>query len=83
MPRIQQKKNEYLMADFTKEVRRAGFSMGLNTLAQIAEHTGLNYDTLRGRMQKPETFKLPEVMVLLSELHMGEDGVKPFLEAAK
>lgn len=61
MPRVRQKRNEYLAADLRKAILKAGIDSGLNNPKEISIAAGIPYSTFLKRMQKPDTMTMEEI----------------------
>lgn len=83
MPRIRQKRYEYAMKDLVKEIRVAGAKRGMNSVKEIAEAAGMNYDTLRNKLRNPGSMKLSELLPLMDALRMGTESLEPLVRGGK
>lgn len=83
MPRIRQKSYEYALKDFVKEIRVAGAKLGMNSLKEISDAAGLNYDTIRNKMRNPGSMKLSELLPLMDTLRMGAESLEPLVRGGK
>lgn len=78
MPRVRQKRNEYLAEDLRKAILKAGIDAGLKNPKEISLAVGIPYTTFLKRLQKPDTMSMSEVRAIACVLPI-EKYMRPLL----
>ena len=78
MPRVRQKRNEYLADDLRKAILKAGIDAGLNNTKEISIAVGIPYTTFLKRMQKPDTMTIAEARAIASTIPV-EKYMRPLI----
>ena len=69
MPRIYQKADQYVVADFQQEIRRRQGHHNLMSVRSLAEEVGIPQSTLNPKIHDPDRFLLVELRKLIKTIH--------------
>lgn len=79
MPRINQLQDQYAHEDFLREIRKGQGITGLMHTRALSDASGIPYQTLLRRLQRPEEFTLGEIKKLLKSIPVSPLALLAFV----